>query len=61
MKNKLSALTSALALISSLPYEKDFMALIPPQYAPKVAFAAIVSTLILRFWPDSKEPGTPVK
>lgn len=43
-----SAVTSLLTVIAALPYEKDLMGIIPPAWAPKVAIAAAIATVILR-------------
>lgn len=41
--------TSALTLIAAIPYEKETMALFPPEWTPYVIKAGIISTLALRF------------
>jgi len=43
-----SAVTSLLTFVSMVPYEKDIMGLIPPAWAPRVALAAAIATVVLR-------------
>ena len=43
-----SAVTSLLAFVAAIPYEKDVMGLIPPAWAPRVLLVAAIATVILR-------------
>jgi len=47
----LSTVSALLAFVAALPYEKDFMMLIPSAYAPKVALISGVAAALLRLLP----------